>query len=380
MRFVLSTIGTSILTNLINRSEPAEANWLTILRESANLKEDALPPESKAILDTLTERALEALLSNDVRKHRRISAELNGIYAIYDNQLDQASQDIHYLICTDTAQGQATGKLIQDFLHDQDIRTEIFIPSGLSTQDTTSFSEGIKDLIRWCEETIPPYGVSQYQIIFNLVGSFKSLQGYLNTIGMFYANEVIYIFEAETADLIKIPRLPIQIDTALISAHVLKFVMMSAGQKLYPIGEVAGIPETLLESVTEKGKTYAGLSAWGELIWNRTKADFLVGKLLDFPMLTNKGSFRDDFKRLDNKERVRLQEKLARIATILEEDNGNTARLRGGGIQLEEFTQHKGISKFRIADDIRVSCIAEGQNGLTLLKCGSKQSITQKPR
>ena len=182
MRFVLSTIGTSILTNLINRSEPAEADWLKIIRESANLKEDALPPESKAILDTLTERALEALLENDVKTNRRVSAELNGIYAIYDNQLDKASQDVHYLICTDTAQGRTTGELIQDFLREQGMRAEIFIPSGLSTQDTTSFSEGIKDLIRWCEETIPAHRDSLYQIIFNLVGSFKSLQGYLNTI------------------------------------------------------------------------------------------------------------------------------------------------------------------------------------------------------
>jgi hypothetical protein len=31
----------------------------------------------------------------------------------------------------------------------------------------------------------------------------------MNTLGMFYADEVIYIFEAKTADLIRIPRLPI---------------------------------------------------------------------------------------------------------------------------------------------------------------------------
>ena len=33
MRFVLSTIGTSILTNLIDRADPAEGTWWGMLRD-----------------------------------------------------------------------------------------------------------------------------------------------------------------------------------------------------------------------------------------------------------------------------------------------------------------------------------------------------------
>ena len=56
MRFVLSTIGTSSLTNQIRNDDPSE--WRRLLRDSANHKMDDLPPEAKAAIDTLADRAL----------------------------------------------------------------------------------------------------------------------------------------------------------------------------------------------------------------------------------------------------------------------------------------------------------------------------------
>ena len=42
MRFVLSTVGTSILTNLIDNKNLDESVWQNTLRDSANLKQDEL--------------------------------------------------------------------------------------------------------------------------------------------------------------------------------------------------------------------------------------------------------------------------------------------------------------------------------------------------
>ena len=248
-RFILSTVGTSILTNLIDRKESKEANWWNMLRDSANLKSDELEEDTAKVLSTLAKRALNKILEDDVAINRRISAELNGLYGIYGGRLSCASQDQHYLICTDTAQGQKTGELIQGFLEKKGFHAGIVTPAGLSTQDTESFTTGIKELIRWLEENVPEYR-GGYRVIFNLVGGFKSLQGYMNTFGAFYADEVVYIFEAQTADLIKIPRLPIQIDDTVIQDHLVQFALMDAG-KLYPIDELEGIPETLLEYVED---------------------------------------------------------------------------------------------------------------------------------
>jgi hypothetical protein len=51
MRFIVSTVGTSILTNSINRTDPDEArDWAKILVESANLKKDELLDKPKTVI------------------------------------------------------------------------------------------------------------------------------------------------------------------------------------------------------------------------------------------------------------------------------------------------------------------------------------------
>ena len=140
MRFIVSTIGTSILTNNIDRNEPEEAgDWFRILGISANDTEAELSEEHKTVIDTLAERAGNKLGQNDVGIHRQASAELNGIYGIYEDSLPENREDQHYLICTDTYQGQKTGDLIKDFLQRKGFGVDIFVPPSLSTRDTNSF-------------------------------------------------------------------------------------------------------------------------------------------------------------------------------------------------------------------------------------------------
>ena len=380
MRFVLSTIGTSSLTNQINNDDPSE--WRRLLRDSANRKTAELDSETKTVIDTLADRAFEQLLEDDVQINRRISAELNGIYGIYNGRLPQNSPDQHYLICTDTAQGQKAGGLIRDFLADQGFNVSVYTPERLSTKDTAAFTTGIKELIRWLEENVPWRRESAYRVIFNLVGGFKSLQGYMNTFGAFYADEVIYIFEAETADLITIPRLPIQIDTTVIQEHLTEFALMAAG-KLYPRRELNDIPETLLEFLEEDDdETDTGLSAWGTLIWNRAKVDLLAKELLPFPRLRYARTFHDDFNREnDPKARLKLQETLAMVAYTLEKDGGHTSGLIGGSLNYEKLRGAEGkagIHTFRITGGDRVSCtVADG--GLTLRHYGGHDYVYKNP-
>ena len=382
MRFIVSTIGTSTLTNSINRENQDEAkNWGRILGMSANLKEDELSDESKSVMTTLVERAHKKLNQNDVETHRQASAELNGIYGIYDGSLPDNSKDNeqHYLICTDTAQGQQTGELIRNFLMKNGFSAvNIVTPTNLSTKDTKTFADGTKELIKWLEEFVPK-PPSSYKVIFNLVGGFKSLQGYMNTFGAFYADEVIYIFESST-DLIRIPRLPIQIDTTVIKKYLTEFTMMAAGE-VYPIEKLEGVPETLLEPITDNGNTVAGLSAWGTLIWNRTKAEFLTEELLPFPRLNYTNTFINDFKKEnDVKERLKLQETLAKVSYLLEKPGGATSELStDGGIQYNRYTNVKGeIDHFRINGGRRVSCKVD-EGCLILRRYGTHDFVNNNP-
>ena len=376
-RFVVSTIGTSILTNSINRGNSAEGAWFGILRDSANKTQDEITDDELNVIDELARRALEKLNRDDVETNRRSSAELNGIYGIYDGTLPNHSNDLHYLICTDTVQGQKTGQLIQDFLHSKGFTVNIVTPPQLSTKDTQSFAAGTKWLISWLDETIPKPNTG-YQVIFNLVGGFKSLQGYMQTFGSFYADETVYIFEG-SSDLIKIPRLPIQIDNTVVENEKIKFALMDAGQ-LYPINELKGIPGTLLESVEEGGNTYAGLSTWGELVWNRTKSDLLSQGLLQFPRLVYQQSFINDCNILNSQQWTKLQETLAKVAAALENSNGNISQLNNqvSGLNFEQLRNLNNICTLRITQGVRVSCEISN-DGLTLRHYGSHDYVYANP-
>ena len=377
MRFVLSTVGTSILTNQINNGDPSE--WRNLLRDSANQKEGDIQPEATEVIDILADRALKKLQKEDTQLNRRISAELNGIYGIYKGKLPQNSPDLHYLICSDTLQGQKTGELIREFLAGHGFYAPPpCVPKGLSTKDTATFSAGIKNLIRWLEENVPCHRDSGYRVIFNLVGGFKSLQGYMNTFGAFYADEIIYIFESPTSDLITIPRLPIQMNTAVIQKHRMDFALMAAG-KLYPRWELGEIPETLLEFLDEgDDATDTGLSAWGTLVWNRSKAELLAAGLLPFPQLTYASTFHQDFDKAYASQRLKLQETLAKVSYTLER-NG-TQGLTGTGLNYKRLAGpagNAGVHTFRLTDGDRVSCRSV-KGGLNLLNFGSHNYVLRK--
>ncbi|MBK8043622.1 MAG: hypothetical protein IPK21_13770 [Haliscomenobacter sp.] len=93
--------------------------------------------------------------------------------------------------------------------------------------------EAIKDLLKWCDETLPGYRTAGYEIIFNLTGGFKSLQGYLNTIGMFYADRIVYIFESGQ-EVIAIPKLPVKLEMGIFYEQASIFLQLSQTSDGFP--------------------------------------------------------------------------------------------------------------------------------------------------
>ncbi|MDT9295471.1 MAG: CRISPR-associated protein [Arthrospira platensis PCC 7345] len=372
-RFVLSTVGTSLLTNQIDRSNEAEKNWYALLRDSANVQRDNLNPEILQIIETLSDRATAILQSSTVPGIRRASAELNGIYGIYDGNLSDARMDSHWLISTDTAQGIQTSEVVKSFLESQGIFAQIYTPDKLSTADTEEFGNGIDSILEWLENTIPGHKEAQDRICFNLVGGFKSLQAYLNTIGMFYADEIVYIFESPQSELIKIPRLPLQFDTSGIDP--MQFALMSAGAWI-KLSEINDSREALLYQVEDE----VTLSNWGRLIWNQSKSELLSQDLLSFPRLIYQDSFRSDYQTIRNsKEKVKLQETLAKVSYLLSKHQGNTGPLKqDGGVLYEVYTNKGGIAHFRVTQGIRISCTSsDGQ--LTLRRYGTEPDVNNNP-
>jgi len=372
-KFVLSTVGISVLLNVL---DPSEETLRQKLNKAAN--ERQLADELVHEVDELAERAKDLLRKDDVQKNRRLSAELNGLYGIYQGDLSAGKSDMHYLVATDTALGRKAADVICTFLRENGFKVDVYIPEDLTTAAPSAFSKGMKKLIRWCEDTIPGYRDTGYRVVFNLTAAFKSLQGYLSIMGMFYADEMIYIFETGS-QLLSIPRLPLQVDINALREFCKELAMMAQGH-IFPYEQVKNIPAGLLETDDEGGAT---LSDWGELIWNRVKQDLLGKDLLPFPRLEYTDTFRKDFKDAARKERAELQEVLAKVSGILEDKHGDTSALkRDGGLQYDVYTNKytndgRPIGHFRVSQSRRVSCTAE--DGALRLRYYGEHSINENP-
>jgi putative CRISPR-associated protein (TIGR02619 family) len=371
-RFVLSTVGTTILNNMLNESERAEG-WSGRLNQVANEHDIKAGPLDKA--QELNRRATAQLQSATPDQVRRWSPELNGLYAIYDGHM-VPGVDVHWLVATDTALGRLAAEVICDHLKSMGFNATTVLPEGLSAGNTKSFSRGIKWLIKWCEECIPGYADSGYKVIFNLTGGFKILQGYLNTIGMLYANEVSYIYEG-ASQLVTIPRLPLRVDTEQLGQFRVKLAMMAEGH-VFTQADLAGLSEALLE---EDGGSET-LSEWGQLIWQRVRAELLSDKEpIHFPRLQFERSFIKDYKAINSdNERIQLNEVLAKVASSLEYHHGDTASMRqDGGLQYDNYSGHEpSVGHFRVTQDLRVSCIADGGT-LCLRHYGNEPYVNANP-
>lgn len=372
-RFVVSTVGISVLLNVLDRLESA---WRDRLNKAANDRQ--LDNDLAQKIEELAQKATVQLQQSDVPGRRRISAELNGLYGIYGGDLSAGKADMHYLVATDTALGRKAADVVCAFLQENGLSVDVYVPGDLSTATPSAFSRGMKQLIHWCESTIPGYRDAGYRVVFNLTAAFKSLQGYLNIMGMFYADEMVYIFETGS-QLLSIPRLPLQIDVDALRDYRLELAMM-AQSHVFSQEQVSDIPAGLLD-IDEQGNAW--LSDWGLLVWNRVRQELLGDDLLPFPRLQYTDTFRRDFKQATPVERAELQEILAKVSGLLEDSHGDTAPLkRDGGLQYDVYTgktakDGRPIGHFRVSQSRRVSCTAE--DGALRLRRYGEHSINDNP-
>jgi len=359
-RLVISTVGTSLLANQINSKRNSESDWYSCLQDTANLTKKEIEKGSNIdkIIQSLKQRAETKLNEANTIEIKEASAELNGIYELYEDQLKNGKLDHHFLITTDTAQGQVTADIVKKFLLKQkkerglSLEVEVYTPEKLSTANTKAFNNGIDDLLDWLQRRVEEYKEKEYEIYFNLVGGFKALQGCMNTIGMFYADKIIYVFEGASSNLITIPRLPITVDYSRLKDHVSILALLDAGAGLSP-SQTQNVPEAMVAEIDGK----MTLSNWGQLIWNQCKDDFLSQELQEFPRLYyDQNRFTIDYNNISTaQEKVKLQKTLAKVSYLLEESNGNTRAL-AKPVSYYAYQGIEGVDHFYVGRDWRVSC------------------------
>jgi len=269
---VLSPCGTSLLTKHVETKEERD-----VINNNANNKNDkSISKEDRNLLKKIIERAEKSIESGDYKTACDKSAELNGIIRLYENKINSASQDYHILLCTDTYLGEVTARLVERWLNIHKINTYLKRQQDLQTKDIISFQYSLSEIVQWCDEILSDYKEKKYHIVFNLTGGFKSVQGFLQTLGMFYADESVYIFES-SENLLRIPRLPVEMGGEnVIMSNLKVFRRLSKG---LTVSDTNNIPETLLMKMD--GET--ALSPWGDLVWKQFKRNNYSKKVYETP-------------------------------------------------------------------------------------------------
>jgi len=296
---LVSTCGTSLLTNGASTEDRA---WLT---KSANdVEVDA------ARLAPIVSARREGLKAADESTRRKMSAELNGIGAVIDRY--QPKQLLHVLVHTDTALGRATAGLVQEAVGNQSL---LVSAGGLRTNSLASFREALADLTRQLDTLVRSYREQGWFVVFNLTGGFKSLNGYLQTLGMISADRCVFIFEG-APELMEIPRLPVRLsELDDVREHVDIFRRLAVGYTV-SANDAKGVPDSLLMEVDGEVTT----SVLGDVVWARHRATLFAERLL-LP-LSSKVRVADEVKKvfsgLEAAQKVQVNEALDEFCAFVD--------------------------------------------------------------
>jgi putative CRISPR-associated protein (TIGR02619 family) len=309
---IVSPCGTSLLTN---STHDALRKQLT---QATNLKECEIDKTQKEIIDKHINERKELIQNAELSKVRGLSAELNGIITYYSGT---PKGEEHILLATDTYLGRNTAEIVAEWLRKKGLNAIPKVIDNLSTKDIESFRIAISNIIKWCDEELEKqYTRPHWTVVFNLTGGFKSVNGFLQAVAMFYADESIYIFESGS-QLLKIPRLPVQLDPErFIGKNLYHFRLMAILSKELKAEECKKIPETLLEQIDDR----VALSEWGMLIWQQCYKQYYSKELLR--PLSTRLKYSERFMQeivtdLSEERLLIINERLDQLSRYLESEN-----------------------------------------------------------
>lgn len=313
MKFILSPVGTSLFTNIAREIKVGGK----VLVDNSNYKnEKEISPADVSLLNQIIESAKAELSRADINQAAGLSAEINGITKIYGGKLEGRG-DENYLLRTDTWLGNEAAKLVQAWLEHNGLNTQIKEQTDLQTKDFDCFQIALSELVSWCATTTKSFRQANYEIIFNLTGGFKGVQGFLQTLAMFYADEAVYVFESSDK-LMRIPRLPIKMDAEESVRNNLEVFRRMALSLKTSLSEVKNLPETFLFIDGSE----AALSEWGKIVWEETFEKIYAEEFL--PSFSEKLTYSDKFAptlesfNLSGNQIVELNKKIDDLVRYLE--------------------------------------------------------------
>lgn len=313
-RLVVTSCGTSLLTN--TAASPEERKRLITLADARDLE-----GEDRTFLQHCRERAATRLLSGE-DDPKRLSAELNGLLTYFRGDLPRDAT--HLLIATDTALGRTAADLLADWLERRlGTRPQILAPADLAPRSAEELRWGLAHLMRQLSDWLE----GCHELLFNLSGGFKSLNGFLQTVATVYGAEAFYIFETHT-DVVTIPRLPVRLDLDVFHRHFGLFRRLATSDEV-SVEEMrrAGVPESLWLAVDGS----ALLSEWGELLWEKAREKLYGEDLLPPPPpIRYAPGLEDEVRRRLRNHLLVINRRIDQLAEHLRRSGRNHAGSLGG--------------------------------------------------
>ncbi len=319
MSCLLVTIcGISLLQNAI---PPGKRCKLYAL---ANSRTDTLSSQEDQLFQEWQRAAEQRLNACDYLEARKLSAELNGLLSWLDE--NDVKVHHHLLLVTDTHAGAIVGELLRQWMTSQGMQVQVRPIRDLATRNLEEFQLALSDLAKMLMEELLGWRHSGYRIVFNLTAGFKSINGFLQTLGIALADECFYIFETGE-ELLRIPRLPVSfVPEKSIFDHLDTIRRLAHG---YPVSREASnrVPDTLLF----RSGNEVTLSPWGEALWAQLQSEIYKSEL--HPPLSRRirysHSFERDAAELQPLLRAQLNRRIDQLSRYMDghSDGANLAGL-----------------------------------------------------
>lgn len=387
-RFIVTSVGTSLIMNIAARRDAKRKpddetpRLVRLLKDQANYREPVGLVTESLVVGLVAEALANPEIDQPIGK-RTPSAEMCQVAAYEEESGKVGPQDYHLLLASETYQGRACADALAGYFRNRGhVTVQVKTIPGLTTESSRGFRSAMTEFVRWFDDEWGRYCTSSSgppELVFNMTGGFKAMEGFLLTVGLLNGANVYYIFEGET-ELIRIPRLPIRFDYAPAAREFA--VLLEQLSHLDPMKasdlRAAGLPDVFYD---EYADDQAIMSPFGLSIWNSYRKDMLSERLLVWPRLRYADTFlRDWDKRLQPEERQALNEALAKMSRILRDQGGPAGIEADSGLQGETLRRvaEGAYQHARVSEALRVSYEVDGSE-LIMRQFGLEPDVNAHP-
>lgn len=263
---LITTVGTSIFDNYLKVKEDIKTYYDNVKDKGCDEYGDHL---------NKIETIKKAVISLYKDKHSMdISAEIKSVNKIKE----YLKEDVDvYLIATDTIVSRIAADIIKDFLSEDGFNVffepKIDVIRGLQVRNKELFiKDGLVNLIKRIEAISTGY---YGNVAFNISGGYKANIPYITIMAQINGCDMYYIFE-DTEELIRIPAVPINVDTELFERYSRELVELEScvlnygewEQHHYEFISKAGL-------CIERMGNGACLSPLGLILWENYKSRYI---------------------------------------------------------------------------------------------------------